>query len=82
MSRRHAGVRLEPLQRLYLPLLDGTRTRDDLVAHALALFEAGELAIGGHNGPIQDRAGVVNKLERATDASLAGLMRLALLDED
>ena len=40
-SLAHAPVALEPLQRLALPLLDGTRTRADLVAHALGLVDSG-----------------------------------------
>ena len=51
VSLRHSHVRLEPLQRLYLPLLDGTRTRDDLIAHALDLAERGELQVSGPDGP-------------------------------
>ena len=43
-SLRHAPVALEPLQRLTLPLLDGTRTRADLIVHALGLVDAGELS--------------------------------------
>ncbi len=64
---RHASVRLEPLQRLFLPLLDGTRTRDDLVAHALDLAERVALNISGPGGRIEGRD---------------NLLRLALLEGD
>ncbi len=81
-SLTHAPVTLEPLQRLTLPLLDGTRTRADLIAHALGLIDSGELTISGPDGPVADRAGLVEGLEQATDACLADLMRLALIEGD
>ena len=76
----HAPVTLEPLQRLALPLLDGTRTRADLVAHALGLINSGELTISGPDGPVADRASLVEGLGQATDACLADLVRLALIE--
>jgi hypothetical protein len=81
-SLRHAAVRLEPLQRLFLPLLDGTRTRDDLVAHALDLAERGGLSISGPGGPIEGRADLLAALEPATDRCLKSLLGLALLEGD
>ena len=81
-SLRHAPVALEPLQRLYLPLLDGTRTRADLIAYALGLVDSGELTISGPDGPVADRASLVKGLGQATDACLADLLRLALLEGD
>ena len=81
-SLAHAPVTLEPLQRLYLPLLDGTRTRDELIAHALRLIDSGELTISGPDGPVADRARLVEGLGQATDACLADLMRLALIEGD
>ena len=79
-SLSHAPVTLEPLQRLTLPLLDGTRTRADLVAHALGLIDSGELTISGPDGPVADRASLVEGLGQATDACLADLVRLALIE--
>ncbi len=79
-SLAHAPVTLEPLQRLALPLRDGTRTRADLVAHALGLIDSGELTISGPDGPVADRASLVEGLGQATDACLADLVRLALIE--
>ncbi len=77
---RHEPVAVEPLQRLTLPLLDGTRTRADLAAHALGLIDAGELTISGPDGPVADRARLIEGLGQATDSCLADLLRLALIE--
>jgi SAM-dependent methyltransferase len=81
-SLRHASVRLEALQRLFLPLLDGTRTRDDLLAYALDLADSGTLRIGGPEGPVEGREEVAARLARATDRCLESLVRLGLLEGD
>jgi SAM-dependent methyltransferase len=78
-SLRHAPVRLDQLQRLYLPLLDGTRTRDDLVAHAADLAERGELRFRGPEGKIEGRDSILARVGPATDACLKSLLRLGLL---
>ena len=80
VSLRHSHVRLEPLQRLYLPLMDGTRTRDDLLAHALDLAEQGELNVSGPEGRVEGRENVRARLAPATDRALEGLLRLGLLE--
>ena len=79
-SLRHSHVRLEPLQRLYLPLLDGTRTRDDLIAHALDLAERGDLQISGPDGAVSGREAIAARLASATDRCLESLLKLALLE--
>jgi len=81
-SLRHAPVRLEPLQRLYLPLLDGTRTRDDLIAHAGDLAAKGMLRFRGPEGRIEGRDSIVARVGPATDACLKSLLRLGLLMGD
>jgi hypothetical protein len=80
-SLRHLPVLLEPLQRLYLPLLDGTRTRDDLIAHAIDLVERGALRFSGPEGRIEGRDNISARVGPATDACLRGLLRLGLLME-
>jgi hypothetical protein len=81
-SLRHEAVRLEPLQRLFLPLLDGTRTRDDLLDHAFDLAERGELRIAGRDGRIEGRSNLAVALAPAADRCLESLLRLALLEGD
>ena len=80
-SLRHASVRLEPLQRLFLPMLDGTRTRDDLVAHAIELAERDVLHLNGPEGRITGREALASRLGPATDRCLACLLRIGLLVE-
>ena len=81
-SLRHLPVQLDPLQRLYLPLLDGTRTRDDLIAHAIDLTERGALRFSGPEGRIEGRHTISARVGPATDASLRSLLRLGLLMEN
>jgi SAM-dependent methyltransferase len=79
-SLRHRPVTLDPLQRFYLPLLDGTRTRSDLISCALDSFDSGQLQIGGPDGPVTDRSAAATAIEHATDTCLATFARLALLE--
>ena len=81
-SLRHVSVRLEPLQRLFLPLLDGTRTRDDLLGHALDLADRGPLNVAGPNGRIEGRDNLAAVLAPATDRCLESLLGLGLLEGD
>lgn len=78
---RHAPIQLEPLQRLFLPLLDGTRTRDDLVAFAVSLAEEGVLEFTGPDGKVEGRDNFAARLGPATDRCLASLLRIGLLVE-
>ena len=79
---RHSPFRLEPLQRFFLPMLDGARTRDDLIAAALDLATRGVLTLSGPDGPITDVAALTEKLQAATDRALAGLIANALIVEE
>ncbi len=78
---RHAPIRLEPLQRLFLPLLDGTRTREDLLAYAIDLAEQGVLQFNGPDGRIEGRDNFAMRLGPAVDRCLTSLFRLGLLVE-
>ena len=69
-SPRHAPIQLDPLWRLLLPLTDGTRTRDELLATARASPESRSLTEDPrHLAPL-------------LDAYLGELRRLGLLLED
>lgn len=78
---RHSAFQFAPLQRLLAPLIDGTRTRDDLVAAALEMASKGELTVGGPNGPVTDLQAMRAPLEAGIDEALAGLLRNGLLVE-
>ncbi|MGD0563646.1 MAG: methyltransferase regulatory domain-containing protein [Roseiarcus sp.] len=80
-SLRHAPVRLEPLQRLFLPLLDGTRTREDLLAYAIELAERDVLQFNGPEGRVEGRENFAARLGPAVDRCLESLFRLGLLVE-
>ena len=79
VTRRHSAFQFAPLQRMLAPLIDGTRTRDDLVAAAIDLAVRGVLTVGGPEGPVTDPIALRPPLERATDNALAGLLRNGLL---
>lgn len=82
VTLRHSAFEFAPLQRLLGPLIDGTRTRDELVAAALDLALRGTLTVGGPDGPVTDPGELRRLLERATDNALAGLLRNGLLVEN
>jgi hypothetical protein len=79
VTRRHSAFQFAPLQRILAPLIDGTRTRDELVAAALDLASHGALTVGGPEGAVTDPNELRRQLERATDNALAGLLRNGLL---
>ena len=81
VTRRHSAFQFAPLQRLLAPLIDGTRTRDDLVAAALDLAARGALTVGGPEGPVTDPDAWRRPVERGVDNALAGLLRNGLLVE-
>ena len=60
-------------------MIDGTRTRDDLVAAALQMASRGELTVGGPDGPVTDLQAMRAPLEAGIDEALAGLLRNGLL---
>jgi 2-polyprenyl-3-methyl-5-hydroxy-6-metoxy-1,4-benzoquinol methylase/methyltransferase-like protein len=79
VSLRHAAVRLEPLERLLLPLLDGERRRDDIVAFAVDMATTGALQIEGAEGPIVGRENLIAALGPAADRCLQSLLKRGLL---
>ena len=76
---RHSAFEFAPLQRLMARLIDGTRTRDDLVGAAVAMAVKGELTVGGPDGPVTDPQKLRAALEAGIDEALAGLLRNGLL---
>jgi SAM-dependent methyltransferase len=81
VTLRHAAFQFTPLQRFLAPLVDGTRTRDDLVAAAVELSRRGGLTVGGPQGPIDDPEEIGRRLASGVDEALAGLLRNGLLEE-
>jgi len=72
---RHAAVKLAPFQRLLLPLLDGTRTRADVVAFLVRMADGGGLKVRGADSPAALRA----RLETMVEDCLEGFRRNAML---
>jgi SAM-dependent methyltransferase len=79
---RHSAFQYAPLQRLLAPWVDGTRTRDELVAAAVEMAQRGELTVGGPSGPVTDADELRAALAGGVDDALAGLCRNGLLVED
>ncbi len=78
---RHEGVAVDDLGRALLPLLDGSRGREDLVAEAAARVRAGTLVVTDPRSGVALGAGTdpQDGARRAVDASLAQLGESALL---
>jgi methyltransferase-like protein/trans-aconitate methyltransferase len=76
---RHERVHVDPLARYLLPLLDGTRTRDDLAAILDDLVARGALKIPHEGEGDADPAAVLERVHRELDNSLAWLARTSLL---
>ena len=81
VTLRHSAFQFAPLQRFLAPLLDGTLTRDDLVAAATKQSRSGALTVSGPEGPIADPAEIGRRLADGIDSALAGLLRNGLLVE-
>ncbi len=76
-NRRHETIGLSPFMRALLPLLNGTRTRDDLLAEFVAMAESGHLTFQTTTGPDSpDRQTV---LARAVEEALEDAARGAIL---
>jgi SAM-dependent methyltransferase len=82
VTLRHSAFTLSAMQRLLAPLTDGTRSRDDLVAAAVAMAGRGELSVSGPEGVVADPEELARRLATATDNALAGFLRNGLLVED
>lgn len=78
---RHEPVEPNDLQRRLLPLLDGTRDADALVAALLNLASDGVIGVRTRaDGPaVTDRAVLAKSLRQTVDAELSTLGRAALL---
>jgi 2-polyprenyl-3-methyl-5-hydroxy-6-metoxy-1,4-benzoquinol methylase len=79
-SLRHSPFELSPLQRFLLMALDGTRTRDDLVALVVEEGLRGNLRAAGPDGPIEGRENLTAYLAPTVDECLSDLLRAGLLE--
>ena len=76
---RHERVHLDTLARFLLPLLDGTRTRDDLARILDELVAAGRLKVTDDPSGEADATETLDRVHRELDASLGWLARPSLL---
>ena len=76
---RHSGFRFQPLQRFLASRLDGSNTRDDLVAAVAELAANGQLAMTGPGGAPLEAGELQARLEAAVDQALDGFLRHGLL---
>ena len=76
---RHAAFQMAPLQRFLLLLLDGTRTRDDLVAIVVEEALNGNMRVAGPDGPIEGRERLTAFLGPRVDECIAVFARVGLL---
>lgn len=76
---RHEVVSVTPFDRHLLPLLDGTRNRDALLAGLVDLYRRGELLIGESDEPVTDHDRATEILGEVLNQQLPQLARSCLL---
>lgn len=77
---RHQAVRLDPLTKSLLPLLDGTRGLNELIAHARQEVKEGRLNIlDKEKNPITDEDLIQENLKTACQNVLQNMAKQALL---
>jgi hypothetical protein len=78
-TERHVNIQLEDqLGRRLLQLLDGTRSRADLLEELCGLIEKGEISLGNGSDP-QESQRLLNGLPEGLDGILAFLAKHAVL---
>jgi methyltransferase-like protein/2-polyprenyl-3-methyl-5-hydroxy-6-metoxy-1,4-benzoquinol methylase len=77
-SRRHEFFTLNPLATVLLPLLDGTRCRDDLVAELSALARDGQIVVRDGEQPL-DEGRLGEAAAKLVDQFLQSLIRAGML---
>jgi methyltransferase-like protein/SAM-dependent methyltransferase len=81
-SRRHEAFPLNPLASVLLPLLDGTRCRDDLITQLSALARDGHIVVSGADGePLLDDGRLREAAAKLVDQCLRSLTRAGMLVE-
>jgi SAM-dependent methyltransferase/methyltransferase-like protein len=81
-SRRHERYTLSPLASVLLPLLDGTRCRDDLIAYLPTLARDGHIVISGADGePLLDDGHLREAATKLVDRCLQSLNHAGMLVE-
>ncbi|HRE32284.1 MAG TPA: hypothetical protein PLD88_09955, partial [Candidatus Berkiella sp.] len=79
-NRRHQAIRLDPLGKSLLPLLDGTNALPELINHAVAEVKAGRLnLLDKDKRPITDEELVRQQLKMACENVLNNFAKQALL---
>lgn len=76
---RHETLQLDPFNRQFLMLLDGTRDRDALVEGLAEAVRTGALEVKHNGQPLTDPASVTKVLYEAVNENLPKIARLALL---
>jgi len=78
-NQRHEVVPLDPVARHLVSVMDGRRTRDDLIRHLVERVHDGTLTVHQDGNPITDPAQIKSSLRTVMDQALPKLARAALL---
>jgi SAM-dependent methyltransferase len=78
---RHTAFEMAPLQRFLLLVLDGSRTRDEVVALATEEGLRGNLQAAGPDGPIEGRENLIAFIGPRVDQYLDDFLRAGVLVE-
>jgi methyltransferase-like protein/2-polyprenyl-3-methyl-5-hydroxy-6-metoxy-1,4-benzoquinol methylase len=79
VNRRHEAVALDPFDRALLAVLDGTRNRDQLVAHLAAEVSDRRLVVVAAEKPLETREEAERTFSQALPDALARLARSGLV---
>ncbi|MGE3319814.1 MAG: methyltransferase regulatory domain-containing protein [Candidatus Berkiella sp.] len=79
-NRRHQAIRLDPLTKSLLPMVDGTHQLSDLISHAREELKKGNLNIlDKDKQPVTDEERIQEHLKAACQTSLENMAKQALL---
>ena len=81
-GRRHQSFTLNPVASVLLPLLDGTRSRHELITELSAQAAAGRIVVHDKDGePVLDDDRLRQAASNLVDQCLGSLMRAGILIE-
>ena len=77
---RQDSLQIEPFDNLLIPYVDGTHTEDDLLKLMLTHFVAKELTMNNNGTPIEDLAGIRERLGPVISEKLQRYAQIGLLE--
>ena len=79
VNMRHESIAIDVVEKNMLPVLDGTRTREEIAGHMLALAQNGVLSVKQNGEPARDPVLLRQIMQKTTHEALARLGAKAFL---